>query len=102
MDHYAKDFAQLCHCISAEELDLVLFGLHEFFSQAGYKQVNWGFLDLTQPLSISQKASMSVTPSTVCNCFQAFYTGSQSDCDLPIVFDTGAIISASVTLCQQL
>jgi len=29
------------------------------------------------------------------NCFQAFYTGLQSDCDLPIVFDTEATISVS-------
>jgi len=95
VDHYAKDFAQLCRRMSAEELDLVLFGSHEFFSRAGCKQVNWGFLDLTQPLSASPMASTSVTPSTVRNCSLALYTGSQSDCDLPIVFDTGATISVS-------
>jgi len=95
VDHYAKDFAQLCRRMSAEELDLVLFGLHEFFSRASHKPMHWCFLDLTQPLSTSQMASTSVTPSTVRNCFQAFYTGSQSDRDLPIVFDTGATISVS-------
>jgi len=65
VDHYAKDFAQLCHCMSAKELDLVLFGLHAFFSRESHKLMNWGFLDLTQPLSTSQMASTSVTPSTV-------------------------------------
>jgi len=94
MDHYGRDFAKLCHCMSDAELDLLLFGSHEFFSHSTPKQCDWGFLNIEQPLRASSSLQEPcVRPSAVYDCFQAFYTGSQATNDLPIVFDTGATIS---------
>jgi len=79
--------------MSEEELDLLLFGSHEFFSRATPKRSDWGFLHLQEPLSVQNAAIWVSSPSAVYDCFQAFYTGSQAGNDLPIVFDTGATIS---------
>jgi len=95
VDHYGHDFGELCRRMSDEELDLLLFGSHAFFSRAAPKRCDWGFLDLQVPLSVQNPTIRVSGPSAVYDCFQAFYTGSQAGNDLPIVFDTGATISVS-------
>jgi len=95
VDHYGHDFGELCRRMSDEELDLLLFGSHAFFSRAAPKRCDWGFLDLQVPLSVQNPTIQVSGPSAVYDCFQAFYTGSQAGNDLPIVFDTGATISVS-------
>ncbi len=76
--------------MSDTEFELLMFGLHDLFSHK--TQYNLGFLSLTEPLSLN-----TVAPSTVQDCFQAYYAGTDGAKDLPIVFDTRATISV-VTL----
>jgi len=79
--------------MSEAELDLLLFGSHEFFSRAAPKRCDWGFLDLQEPLGAQNSTKQVSGPSAVYDCFQALYTGSQAGNDLPIIFDTGTTIS---------
>jgi len=74
--------------MSDTEFEFLMFGLHDLFSHK--TQYNWGFLSLPEPLGLN-----TVTPSTVCDCFQAYYAGTNGDKDLPIVFNTRAPISVS-------
>ena len=74
--------------MSDMEFELLMFGSHDLFSRK--TQYDWGFLSLTEPLGLN-----TVAPSTVHDCFQAYYAGTDGTKDLPIVFDTGATILVS-------
>jgi len=88
VDTYGRHFDEFCRPMSDTEFELLMFGSHDLFSRK--TQYDWGFLSLTEPLGLN-----TVAPSTVRDCFQAYYAGTDGDKDLPIVFDTGATISVS-------